>query len=325
MLRRVLSIRKTRLAVLLTGTASALVLGACGVKTPSGELDGLPGAAIGFERWSAKLERKEIQVNGETIAYLDGGQGDPLILIHGFGGSKDNFDRVAKQLTPHMRVIALDLPGFGASTKRMDGDYSIEKQALRVHEFAKAMGLNTFHLGGNSMGGWISGVYASRYPEQVQSVWFLAPAGISASRQSQVAQEFAKTGNILLTASNRQEYERIIDIVFHKRPALMPGFVLDAMAARAAADQPLHNRIYRDMKTGYVEMDKQIAASGYKNPALIVWGDDDRVLDVAGAAELAKALPQAKTIIMKDMGHVPMMERPDDVAKDYLKFRGITG
>ena len=313
----------TTRTTLMLSACSLTLLSACSQVPEPGELGGLAGSAISFERWQAGLTRKTIDVNGEQIAYLDGGKGEPLILVHGFGANKDNFDRVAKQLTPYMRVIALDLPGFGASSKKEDADYSVPAQVKRVHEFANALGLKNIHIGGNSMGGWISGLYTASYPNEVESVWFLAPAGMAASRKSEVFTEFAKTGKVMLTASNRQEYEQIIDLVMFKRPALLPGFVLDAMAQKAAENQALHNKIYSIIRSDTREMDQIIAQAGYKNPALIVWGENDRVLHVDGAQSLAAALPQAKTIIMKNMGHVPMMERPDEVAESYLQFRGF--
>ena len=306
------------------GLASAiLALNGCISRNEQGEPEGLTGTFLSVERWRAGLERKTIEVNGEKIVYLDGGQGDPLILVHGFGGSKDNYNRVSKFLTPYMRVIALDLPGFGASSKDMDGDYSIKTQAKRVHDFAQALGLKHFHIGGNSMGGWISGVYAATYPKDVGSVWFLAPAGLEASLKSEVIQAYAKDGKILLTAANADDYERIIDLVFYKRPALMPRFALEAMGKLGAENQPLHNKIYKGFRQNPTDMDQQIAQSGYDKPALIVWGENDRVLHVDGAAQLAKALPQAKLIVMKETGHSPMFERPEESAKDYLAFRGL--
>ncbi|MCZ9336080.1 hypothetical protein, partial [Klebsiella pneumoniae] len=73
--------------------------------------------------------------------------------------------------------------------------------------------------------------------------------GLVESRKSEVIQKFEQTGEIVLTASNREEFEKIVDVVMYERPAFAPGFVVDAMAARAAADQPLHKRIYKDFKT----------------------------------------------------------------------------
>lgn len=306
--------------ILLSATA-LLGLSACSFEQPEGEIQGVAGMAIAAERAISGLERKVLQIDGFVVPYLEGGAGDPLVLIHGFGGSKDNFNRVANYLTDHYTVYAIDVPGFGASTRDMNADYVINTQIDRVHEIIEKLGLEKTHIGGNSMGGWISGAYAAKYPEHVSSVWFLAPAGLLESRKSEVIQKFEQTGEIVLTASNKEEFEKIVDVVMYERPAFAPGFVVDAMATRAAADQPLHKRIYKDFKTVPSDLATALKASTYKGPGLIVWGKEDRVLHVDGATELKTAMPGFDVILMDKVGHVPMMEQPKQVAADYVKWR----
>ncbi len=305
----------------LVATAALLALSGCGYKQPEGEIQGAAGFAIAAERAISGLQRKVVQIDGFEVPYLQGGKGEPLVLIHGFGGSKDNFNRVAYYLTNHYTVYAIDVPGFGASTRNLDADYVINTQIDRVHEIIEKLDLKQPHIGGNSMGGWISGAYAAKYPDNVASVWFLAPAGMLESRKSEVIQKFEKTGEIVLTASNREEFEKIVDVVMYKRPAFAPGFVVEAMAARAAADQALHKRIYKDFKSVPSDMATALSTSNYKGPALIVWGKEDRVLHVDGAAELKTAMPGFDVILMDQVGHVPMMEKPEQVAADYVKWR----
>ncbi len=311
-----------RLTALFAITAT-VSLTACSFEQPEGEIQGAAGMAIAAERAISGLERKVLQIDGFVVPYLQGGQGEPLVLIHGFGGSKDNFNRVAYYLTNQYTVYSIDVPGFGASTRDMNADYVINTQIDRVHEIIEKLGLQKPHIGGNSMGGWISGAYAAKYPDNVASVWFLAPAGLVESRKSEVIQKFEQTGEIVLTASNREEFEKIVDVVMYERPAFAPGFVVDAMAARAAADQPLHKRIYKDFKTVPSDLATALTASTYKGPGLIVWGKEDRVLHVDGAAELKTAMPGFDVILMDKVGHVPMMEQPEQVAADYVKWRQI--
>lgn len=312
---------RIRRAAMGLALAGVLGLGGCQIQQPEGEIQGMAGLAIAAERVLSGMHYKVLQIDGFKIPYLTGGKGEPLVLIHGYGGSKDNFTRVAKYLTEQYTVYAIDLPGFGGTNRVMEADYTIPTQAERVHQMIEKLGLQNPHIGGNSMGGAIAGAYAAKFPQEVASVWFLAPGGMKASEKSEVREHFAKTGEIMLIATNKEQFEKLLDLVMFKRPALAPGFVLEAMAERAASDQALHTAIFKAFRANPVYTDKLLAASAYRGPALIVWGKQDRVLHVDGAAELKAAQPQAKVILMDNMGHVPQMENPEAVAKDYIAWR----
>ena len=132
----------------------------------------MPGTLFGIaqknERKKAGLVQKSVVVNGMNIQYLEGGSGDPLVLIHGFSANKDNWTRIAKFLTPHFNVIAPDLPGFGESDKDPGGKYTIKDQAVFLKQFINEIGIKSFHIGGNSMGGNIAGQYAALYQEDLK-------------------------------------------------------------------------------------------------------------------------------------------------------------
>jgi abhydrolase domain-containing protein 6 len=104
-----------------------------------------------LERNAAGLQPQRISIEGLQIEYLEGGKGEPLVLLHGFGGDKDNWTRFGKHVTPHFKVIAPDLPGFGESSADPDLNYTISAQVDRVKAFVQALGIPAFHLGGNSM------------------------------------------------------------------------------------------------------------------------------------------------------------------------------
>jgi len=92
--------------------------------------------------------KKSIQVGKHTIVYLEGGRGESILLLHGFGADKDNWNLFSRHLTKKYHVIAPDLPGFGESSKIWSARYHIVAQVERVHEFAKEIGLTKFHLVG---------------------------------------------------------------------------------------------------------------------------------------------------------------------------------
>ena len=96
---------------------------------------------LSVERERAGLAWKvTLLPTGVRYVYLEGGTGEPLMLLHGFGGDKDNFDRVARHLTSHYRVVVPDQVGFGESDHPRDADYGPLAQAERLHALARSLG-----------------------------------------------------------------------------------------------------------------------------------------------------------------------------------------
>jgi pimeloyl-ACP methyl ester carboxylesterase len=270
------------------------------------------------ERRAAGLQQHSIEVGGLHIEYLEGGQGDPLVLLHGFGANKDNWTRIGKHLTPHFRVIAPDLPGFGESTRDPEADYTITVQAKRVHAFARALGLSSFHLGGSSMGGMIAGTYAARYPNELKSLWLIAPGGVASAEPSEMLQRLKAGKPNPLLANNAQEYDRLLDFVFVKRP-FIPGPIKRHLAQEAIKNRPLNQSIIKQIRAEQVSP-LEVLLEGLPVPACIVWGSGDRVLHVSGAKVLHAVMPEAEAVVMEGVGHLPMIERPKETAAFYLRF-----
>lgn len=275
-------------------------------------------AIMTADRTQSGLVRKSITLDGgEHFVYLEGGQGEPLMLIHGFGANKDAFTRIAKHLTPHYRVIIPDLIGFGESSRPPKADYQPSAQVDRLHRLTAALGIqNGLHIGGNSMGGHISMTWAALHPEEVKSMWLLDPGGVWSGPQSELMKDYAATGKMPLIVTSEDDFIALTKIVMSK-PPFAPEFVLRTMAHENIPYQDLMKVILKAIANDPIEPKLQ----GVKTPTLLVWGDEDRVLSVDSVPILQKLLPQAKVVIMKGIGHLPMMEDVDQTAKDYLAFR----
>lgn len=299
------------LAALLVLCLTTLLAG-CDTFGPS-----MTRAGLGLERWRSGLEAKALtEADGTRIAYLDGGQGEPLVLVHGFGADKDNFTRVARWLTPHYRVIIPDLPGFGESTHRADVDYHYAAQAARVHAFVQALGLHRVDLGGNSMGGAIVLSYAAQHPQEVHSLWLLDTAGIAGAPDSELATILKAGGRNPLIVTQDSDFRALMRFAMSDPPWL-PGPVMHTMAAARIANQALERQVFAQIATDSVND----AVRGLATPTLVVWGAEDRVLSPGAVPLLTALLPHAQAIVMPHVGHAPMIERPHATAEDYLRFR----
>ena len=280
-----------------------------------------PAVRLAFraERVASGLEYRVTSVDGETWHYLEGGPegGETILLLHGFGGEKDNWNRFLRHLTGNYRVIVPDLPGFGESARHADWDYSLVPQRDRVHSFATALGLTRFHLVGHSMGGHLSILYTLEHPQQVLSLALINNAGIT----SPVASEFRRnvsSGKNDLIIRSPDDFDAMMAMVFEEQP-FAPWPMKNALAARAIANADFNAAIFaslrRDFESGLESVLPEIAC-----PVFILWGDNDRIIDVSSVAVMQSALPQADVVIMENMGHMPILERPRETADYYRAF-----
>lgn len=274
--------------------------------------------AIDAGRYRAGRVRKEIDLpDGLHYVYLDGGQGEPLMLLHGFGANKDNYIRVAPYLTPHYRVIIPDHIGFGESSRPPEADYSPLAQVERLRSLARALNLKHIHLAGSSMSGQIAMIYAARYPSEIKSLWLLDPAGVWSAPKSEIFETIERTGHNVLLARNEDEFAQTVAATMSD-PPFMPRPMLDVMAQERIKNYKLEERIFRE-NAGRYSVENMVA--GLDTPTLVVFGAQDRAISVATAEVLHKLLPHSQVVIMPGVGHLPMLEQPRQSAKDYLQFR----
>ncbi len=275
------------------------------------------GIILDAGRAMSGLERKEITLpGGLRYVYCEGGTGEPLMLLHGFGADKGNFTLIARYLTPRYRVIIPDHIGFGESAHPADADYTSAAQARRLRSLAQALGITGIHLGGSSMGGHISMAYAAAFPGEVKSMWLLDPGGVWSAPKSELKKIISETGKNPLMAATEDEFIAIFDFVMNDPPPI-PGPMLRVMARERINNFELEGRIFKQITADSVEN----RIKGSPVPTLIVWGKEDRAINPATADILHGLIPKSEVIIMPGIGHLPMLEDPKQCADDYLKFR----
>ena len=276
---------------------------------------------IQYERNKSDLEVKSLTLaSGDKMVYAENGNvaGEPLLLIHGFGGNKDNFTRIARQLAGYHLIIP-DLLGFGESSKPMSADYRSEAQAVRLHELLQAKGLAAnIHVGGNSMGGAISVAYAAKYPKEVKSLWLVDSAGFWSAGIHEALAGATLENNPLLINSN-EDFYNMYDFVMYKPPYL-PKPVKAVFAQERIANKELHAKILEQIVTDNVEERAKVIAQ-YKIPTLVVWGEKDQIIKPETVKLIKEIIPQSEVIMMPEVGHVPMVEALEKTADDYKAFR----
>ena len=280
---------------------------------------------VQYERNKSDLAVKALTLSsGDKMVYAENGNvaGEPLLLIHGFGGNKDNFTRIARQLESYHLIIP-DLLGFGESSKPMTADYRADAQATRLHELLQTKGLTSnIHVGGNSMGGAISVAYAAKYPKEVKSLWLIDSAGFWSAGVPK-SLEGATLENNPLLINKTEDFYNMYDFVMSK-PPYIPKSVKAVFAQERIANKALESKILAQIVEDNVEERAKVIAE-YNIPTLVVWGEEDQVIKPETVTLIKEIIPQSEVITMPEIGHAPMIEAVKQTANDYKAFRAQLG
>jgi pimeloyl-ACP methyl ester carboxylesterase len=280
----------------------------------------LAALVITLLRHWGRLTVKSAVVDGITWPYLEGGpaDGDVVVMLHGFGGDKDNWPLYARYFTKRYRVIAPDLPGFGKNVRDPDLHYGGAAQTARLHAFFTELGLEKIHLAGNSMGGFIALSYALTYPDELITLTLIDNAGVASTHKSEL--EIAiDEGNNPLVATSLQDFDRLLDFIMYKRiPS--PRFMMKAMLAIQIRYHDLLDAIFWQIIDEALGKPLTDRLGEVSMPTLIIWGRHDRLIDVSCAEVMAAAIPDNRVVILEDVGHVPMIESPQVTARHHLNL-----
>lgn len=281
--------------------------------------DDLYRLAIEFEASKANLLPKKISIEGKPYAYLENSRQDKLgtiIMLHGFSANKENWIRFSEPLADKYHLIALDLMGHGDSTIDMSQSYSIVEQSAFVKQFASALNLKRFHLVGNSMGGAISSLYAATYPEQVLSITLISPAGIHDIPSKM--DELLSQGINPLIASNPDEFNELMDFVMEDKP-FIPDVITKVEAEKSIRRLEINQKIFKDIRSDLGKGLEQKFTSIIA-PTLIIWGEQDRAINVKNIDKYTKLISGAQQLVLEDIGHLAMLEAPSVSAEAMLEF-----
>lgn len=274
---------------------------------------GLYNMAIDHERGKADLVYRQIAWEGKPVALLESEEPDEkevFVMLHGFSANKDNWVRFAGHLTDTFHVVALDLPGHGDSFYDPDMPYDIDDQVQYLHGIFHILNIDTFHLAGNSMGGAISALYAATYPGQVRSLMLFAPGGIY-DYESELHRQL-KAGNNPLIVKDTSDYDRLMNFALEKKP-FIPWPITSVLAEKAFARKAINEKIFKDIRDSH-GYDFKAALEKITAPTKIIWGVEDRVLAVENAAVFEQLIPGADKELLEGIGHVPMVEVPEQTA-----------
>ncbi len=271
-------------------------------------------------RFRGGMRQKSIKVGDNIWPYLEGGRHDgvPMVLLHGFGGDKDNWSIYAPHITKYHRLIAPDLPGFGENDRSLDRDYDIASQVHRLSAFLDAMNIPQCHIGGNSMGGFIALQFVMEYPDKVSSLTLFNNAGVIGADKSELAIA-AEKGENSLALADLADVDRLMAFISYK-PVPMPKNFKKIFFAEAEAHRDLLDKIFWQIAGAGINHPLNDRLAEIAAPTLIIWGRHDRLIDVSCVSVLEEEIRNSESIILEETGHVPMIEKPKETAARHLAF-----
>jgi pimeloyl-ACP methyl ester carboxylesterase len=260
-----------------------------------------------------------ITVRIVELSHHRAGAGPPLVLIHGIGSRWQMWEPVLGRLTHEREILALDLPGFGASPMPPPGTPpGLGSLTRLVAEFLDRAGLDRPHVAGNSLGGWV-GLELAKLG-RARTVAGLSPAGFhdaAEARFQRASLWLAHRASRLIAprASRllaRPRARRLAMGQYLARPERMS--VADAAASvRALARAGWFDETLRAITSGGFAGGERIDV-----PVTIAWGERDRLLRPAQSRRAARAIPGARLLTLRGCGHVPTYDDPEQVARVLL-------
>ncbi|ENW03192.1 alpha/beta fold hydrolase [Acinetobacter beijerinckii] len=315
-----LPIRKTLTATLLSFSLATFAIST----TQAAEIEMSFQNVLQQERAWAGLQSKTIKVGDITWSYSEGGQaGKPIVvLIHGLAGSRDNWNRVARALTANYHVVIPDLPASGETQVPKDFDYSVPNVTEKLRRFIEAANLTgPAHVAGHSLGGSIAMLYAGQYPFETKSLFLIDAAGVYKSATTPYLKDPNQVKNMIV--SKKGDFNFLMQQAMHT-PPFIPKEIAQAqekmMIAQSEQTQKMVDQIIALNKL-YTPDSFALLARSIDAPTLILWGKQDKIINVEVAPELKSLLKNAQApVILDNVGHMPILEADQLVVQQYLPF-----
>jgi pimeloyl-ACP methyl ester carboxylesterase len=281
----------------------------------------IPAAEI--ERRYADSASRFMDLLGMRVHYKD--EGDPkdtlpLVLIHGTSSSLHTWDSIVQRIGPRKRIIRMDLPAFGLTGASPERQYTTASYVAFVDSLLQRIGVSQCILGGNSLGGGIAWNTALADTSRIRALVLLDATGYPKKNEK---------GNLGFKLAAMPGVASLLSS-FTPR-ALIRKSLEDSYSDPAKVNEALVDRYFElllregnrqatvDLFQGRRKLDPERIRS-IRVPTLIIWGQDDRLIDVENAGRFARDIPGSEAVVIPRSGHVPMEETPDAAAEAILRF-----
>lgn len=267
--------------------------------------------------------------NDMKIAYTETGSGEEtIIFIHGLGSYIPAWNKVIPELSKTYRCIAIDLPGYGKSTKAPHSGL-MTYYADVLKEFTEVLNIETFNLAGHSMGGQIAIVFGLSWPEKINNLILFAPAGFERFNPGQKRWLEEVMTPVLVSNTTYENIESNLAYNFYNLPDEAKFMITDRIAMRNAEDFPAYCYAISKSVAGMVNEPVIDKLKDLQPRTLIFFGENDnlipnRFLNPGSTKKIAETgqelIPDSKLVMIPKCGHFVMFEKPEPVLEEITRF-----
>ncbi|RTL22945.1 MAG: alpha/beta fold hydrolase [Burkholderiales bacterium] len=288
--------------------AAAVALSACAVIS-------LPAQAT----TPAAPVSASVDVAGQPMAYMKYGQGEPVLIVHGIGGHKEDWTGLVQALAPTRTAYAVDMIGFGASGKTAPA-INITLQAEALKALMDQQGLKKASLVGNSLGAWVVVTFATRYPDRVERLVLSDAAGLKVTLSGPPPVNFAP--------ETVDEMQKLLQTVLASPWAQGREFAEKALAGfKASGEKETLAKLFAGFADkGSADKPLDDLLPQVKAPTLVVWGAKDGLFPAPLAdmvvGGLTGAAGGASKVLIQNASHFPQLDNPAEFNAAVLQFLG---
>jgi pimeloyl-ACP methyl ester carboxylesterase len=239
----------------------------------------------------------------DKFKFIEEGQGEPLVLLHGLFGALSNFKDLVEYFRQHYKVVVPLLPLFELDILHT----TVGGLAKFVHKFIEARGFQNIHLLGNSLGGHVSLIYLLKHAERVKSLTLTGSSGLFENGMGDTYPrrgdyEYIKKKTELTFYDPKTATKQLVDEVFDITKNRIKVIKIIALAKSA-----IRNNLGDEL-------------NNIKQPTLLIWGNNDTITPPFVAREFNRLIPNSELYFVDKCGHAPMMEQPEEFNLILHKF-----
>jgi pimeloyl-ACP methyl ester carboxylesterase len=250
-----------------------------------------------------------LAIGSKTLAYTKTGQGPAVLIVHGIGGHKEDWAGLAQTLAPKHTVYAVDMLGFGGSSKTGD-QITIDEQAAALVALMDEQGVKTADVVGNSVGGWVAATLAAGHPDRVRKLVLVDAAGFKAMFEGQPPVDFYPQDVAAMS--------KLLSYVRYAPETHNDAYAETALeASKATGDAQAAAAVGKGM---FVSARLEDVADKVAAPTLVIWGAEDKLFPPPVADLVSAHVKGSHKVLIPNASHFPQLDNPELFNRTVAEF-----